>query len=626
MGWLLVFGLAFAVRAAYLLELRGSVLLEVLIGDGYGYDQWARALLAGDGRAPAVFYQAPLYPYFLAAVYRSGGASIAAVLWLQALFGAGACVLLGMAGRILFGARAGHLAGAMLAVYPYALFYGGLVEKSALALFFLCLLVYLLACTRDLPGAWLPAAAGASLGALGLLRENALALLPIVAVWLCVEPRGAPRRSRALRAAAACAGTLLVLAPVAWRNAAHGGGGLLPTSFQLGTNLYAGNYHGASGRYVPPREGGGFVGREESDARQLAEAATGGPLSPAGVSRYWTAKTLEEIRAAPGDWLALMLRKTILVWNAEEVLDTEAPEVYADESLVLRGLASVFHFGVLLPLAAFGIAATAADRRRLWLLYALLAGMAASVVIFFVLGRLRLPLVPWLVLFAAAGIAALPELLRSRGRFAACGACLVAAACVANVPLPGAPVDPRALTWNDLGVALRREGRTPEALAYFERAIQRDPTFYRALLNQAEVLRTQGDPQAAIALAERAVALQPRSAVARQHLAVALKDAGRTDEALAEIRLALAIDPAHLASESLLGLLLIRAGRPAEAIPPLTRYTQRRPGDPRGFNNLGAALAKAGRVAEARDAFRQALRLDPAHAGARRNLAVWGER
>ena len=626
MGWLLLFGLAFAVRAAYLIELRGSVLVEVLIGDGYGYDQWARALVAGDGGAPGVFYQAPLYPYFLAAVYRVTGGSIAAVLWLQALLGAGACVLLGMAGRSFFGARAGYLAGGMLAVYPYALFYGGLVEKSALALFCLCLLLLLLGRARDLPGAWLPAAAGLVLGALCLLRENALALLPVVALWLLLEPPDAPRRSRLLRAAAACASTLLVLAPVAWRNAAHGGGGLLPTTFQLGTNLYAGNYHGASGRYVPPREGGGFPGREESDARQLAEAATGGPLTPSGVSRYWTARTLEEIHAAPGDWLLLMLRKTLLLWNAEEVLDTEAPEVYADESRLLASLTRVFHFGVLLPIALFGVAATFGDRRRLWLLYALVLGMAASVVIFFVLGRLRFPLVPLLILFAAAGIAALPEVARSRRRLAVCGGLLLAGAALANAPAGGAVVDPRALTWNDLGVALRREGRTDEALAHFERAIAREPAFYRAHLNKAEILRTQGDTGAAIELARQAVAIQPGSAVARQYLAAALKDAGRTDEALAEIRRALALDPGHAASESLLGLLLLQHGRPAEAIPHLARYTERRPDDPRGFNNLGVALAKAGRVSDAHAAFREALRLDPAHAGARRNLAAWRDR
>lgn len=618
---LLLFTGALALRALYLEELSHSILLRVLVGDGFGYDHWARALIGRDGHAPDVFYQAPLYPYALAAVYRVTGPSLPVVYGLQACLGAAACVLLAQAGRRFVGPRAGLLAGAGLAVYPYAIFYVGLVQKTTPALFFLCLLLWLVARARDAAGPAWPFATGLALGGLALLRENALALLPILALFAATEPRGAPRRARAWRTAAVCAGTVLVLLPVAWRNASHGGGGLLPTTFQLGTNLYAGNYHGASGRYVPPREGGGYPGREQSDASQLAEAALGRSLTPAEVSNYWVEKTLAEIRAAPLSWLGLMLRKSLLLVNAEEVLDTEAPEVYADQSLVLRGTSALWHFGVLFPVALWGLVASAGRRRRLWILHALLLFTAASVVAFFVLGRLRMQLVPILLLFAGAGIDALPG-LRAAGarRIALCAGCGIAGALVANHPLPGAVAHPRAFTYNEIGVALRREGRTALALTWFDRALEHDPNGYRALLNKAELLRTQGHAQEAVALARRAVLLEPRSAVSRQFLAAALKDAGRTEEALAEIREALELDPGRAASHSLLGLLLLQQGRPDEAIRELSRYVAMRPDDPRGHNNLGVALARSGRLAEAEAAYREALRLDPHQAGARRNL------
>ena len=106
---LLLFGFAFAVRAIYLIEISGSLPFEVLYGDGEGYDRWARGLLADGGAAPDVFYQAPLYPYLLAGVYAFSGPSPALVCWLQAAFGAGACVLLAFAGRHFFGYRAGGI-------------------------------------------------------------------------------------------------------------------------------------------------------------------------------------------------------------------------------------------------------------------------------------------------------------------------------------------------------------------------------------------------------------------------------------------------------------------------------------------------------------------------------------
>ncbi len=60
------------------------------------------------------------------------------------------------------------------------------------------------------------------------------------------------------------------------------------------------------------------------------------------------------------------------------------------------------HFGMLMPLAIAGMIATWPDRRRLSIVYALALAYAASVVMFFVFARYRYPLVPFLILFAAA--------------------------------------------------------------------------------------------------------------------------------------------------------------------------------------------------------------------------------
>ena len=46
------------------------------------------------------------------------------------------------------------------------------------------------------------------------------------------------------------------------------------------------------------------------------------------------------------------------------------------------------------------------------------------------------------------------------------------------------------------------------------------------------------------------------------------------------------------------------------------------PEDAEAHNNLGIALASAGRMAEAAEAFREAVRLDPAGVLAHRNLGI----
>ena len=70
---LVVFLIALVIRALYLLEMQGSTLFSVLMGDAARYDAWARQIADGAWVGREVFYQAPFYPYFLATVYKIFG-------------------------------------------------------------------------------------------------------------------------------------------------------------------------------------------------------------------------------------------------------------------------------------------------------------------------------------------------------------------------------------------------------------------------------------------------------------------------------------------------------------------------------------------------------------------------
>src|SRR5262249_2929520 len=169
----------------------------------------------------------------------------------------------------------------------------------------------------------------------------------------------------------------------------------------------------------------------------------------------------------PGAWLKLMARKAALVWNRTEWLDTESQESYEEYSWLLRAGAIVGNFGVLVPLAAAGVWVTWGDRRRLWVLYVMTLAYAASVVLFYIYARYRFPMVPFLILFASAGIVALAAARRTTLPFAAA---VAAVAVFVNWPL--LPTDlMRAITENNLGAALFDEKRADEAVAHYERAI-----------------------------------------------------------------------------------------------------------------------------------------------------------
>ena len=234
-----------------------------------------------------------------------------------------------------------------------------------------------------------------------------MVLVAVVACWSIARDDGVQTAARLrdrvrLGTAPFLLGLAVVLLPVAARNYAVGGGFFVTTS-QFGTNFYLGNNPHTDGTAGSLVAGRGAAEYEQRDAIDLAERATGRSLSPAEVSAFWTDRALSFITSQPWAWMRLMGRKTLLLVNRTEMLDTESQESYAEWSTPLRIGSIVGHFGVLVPLAAIGLIWTWPDRRRLWVLYALAGAYAASVVLFFIYARYRYPLVPDALAFRIRG-------------------------------------------------------------------------------------------------------------------------------------------------------------------------------------------------------------------------------
>ena len=632
---------ALAVRLLHVWQLRASPFFDALMGDSRGYDEWARRIAAGEWIGRDVFYQAPLYPYMLGVIYAIAGRHLLLVRVVQALIGSGSCALIGSAAARFFAplgertARAiGITAGLMLALYAPAIFFDALIQKSVLDVFFVCLALWLIATeiadSSGTPARWF--VLGLTMGALALTRENALVFIVVIFAWALWptanrEPGTMKRRvptphhqspipnpqSPLRRAALFLTGLALVLAPVAVRNA-YVGGGLYITTSQFGPNFYIGNNPRSDGTYQSLRFGRGAPEYERQDATELAERARGRPLTPAEVSSYWTDQAMDFITSQPAAWLELMARKTALLWNATEMLDTESQDAHAEYSLPLRALAVVGHFGVLVPLAVVGVLATWPLRRRLAIVYALTLAYAASVVMFYVFARYRYPLVPMLVLFAAAGAASFidRERLRPLRARPAAGIALVAGvAALCNWPLLSTTLM-RAVTESNLAVALQADGKFDDAIAHYQRAIALRPDYSPAQNNLGTALRAEGRLEEAAAAYRRAIELRGEYPEAHYNLANVLTDEGRAKEAAEHFRVALQSMSGSADVHNNLGIALVAEGKRDEAIDEFRAAVAEDPASPKSHRNLADALASAGRTQEAFIEFRRASQLAPA--------------
>ena len=572
--WMIViFAAAFSLRLLYLFQIQSIPLFYHLAGDGRIYDEWAQRIAAGDWLGSGVFYQAPLYPYFLAVLQSALGHNLWAIRIVQALLGSASCVLIFLAGEKLFSRAAAIAAGLILAFYAPAIFFDGVIDKSVLDILLLSMLVWVLvgAASRPHWRQWL--CAGAILGLLGLSRENALVLAAVVPIWIVIYFSDQSVKNRAAWVGVFFAGLLLVLIPVGLRNLAVGGEFKLTTS-QLGANFFIGNNPSADGTYISVHKIIGEPQLEGSDARRLAERATGRKMTAGEVSDFWLQKSWTYIRTEPLNWVRLLSKKWLMVWNAREVEDSDDFYIYSQWSWLLTILGWITHFGVLAPLAALGIWVSRRQWRGLWLLYAMILSLALSVAIFYVFGRYRFPLVPLLTLFAGAVVVELVKLFRSRGveSLAASVVVLVASALIVNWPLyaihGAGPVG-----YNNLANAYYKQSKVAEGISAARQALQAEPDLGVAYYNLGNMYAAQGKFDIAKQYFERAMAIYPNWAEARNNYGQLIAQGGDLEMGIRYFREAIALNPSIRAHLNL-GVALAKEGQLEEAIQPLRRAAE----------------------------------------------------
>lgn len=586
-----LFTMALGVRFAYVLESRALPFFDSLVNDAASYDSWARQIAGGDLLGADIFYQAPLYPYFLAAVYSAIGRDLLLVRLIQALIGAAGCTALALAGGRFFDRRTGLIAGLMLAVYPPAIFFDGLIQKAVLDGFCGAVLLFLLARAQSRPRKRTFTGVGLTLGLFCLSRENVLLVIPLVGLWTWFRFSREPLRARMTWIGALVAGILAILAPVAMRNRYVGREWTL-TTCQAGVNFWIGNHTGASGTYAPLRIGRGDARYERSDAMAFATRSLGREASPAEASADWFERAAREIVVSPREWLGLLGRKFALALNWYEVPDTEDIYFYEGFCKSIRWLGRLWHFGVLLPLAAFGAVVSWGRRRDLCVLYILFASVLMSVVLFYVFGRYRYPLVPPLILFAARGassLVGLPKWPPGALRFSLAAVVVSCAGLVGNWP-----IQPRhsalASSRHNAGVAFAQRGRYSDALASFDEASRILPGYFSAEISRGATLQKMGRHDEAEAAFGRAAALAPDEPAPPTFLGMAALLRGDPDAAEGHFERVLAVWPDHPEALNGLGHVLLWRHEEARALALIRRAAELLPLDVRLSRDLALLL------------------------------------
>jgi tetratricopeptide (TPR) repeat protein len=340
---------------------------------------------------------------------------------------------------------------------------------------------------------------------------------------------------------------------------------------------------------------------------------------------------LDYIKSAPGDWFQLLAGKWLMLWNSRELEDSDDFYIYRQWSSLLNFLGVFAHFGVLAPLAAVGLWFTRQQWRRLWLLYAMILALAASVALFFVFGRYRYPLVPLLALFAGAALAELRRRYQERNWQKAYIALLIFVAVAAVVNWPIYPYrGPSAGGYNNLSNAFYQQGEVDDAIRTALKALELEPEYGVAHYNLGNLYAGQDKYDLARDHFEEALRIYPNFADALANLGQLLAERGDLDSGIKYFRRAIEIDPSVVRAYRNLGVSLAKLGRPEEALRPLQQAVRLAPESAEYHYYLGSVYAELGRLYNAELEFKGALlrRSDfvPAHQSLAQVLLLQGKK
>lgn len=612
---------ALLVRIIYIVTFRDSPFFNGLIVDAQWHDGWARGWADGTwkmgGRA---FFRAPLYPLFLSCIYRIFGHDLLAVRIVQAVIGSGTVAALAGSGWRIGGRKTALWAAVIALLYGPLLFFDAEILIPNLLI---ALLAWTLFFSLGRPSVHNYTIAAILLGLAVITRPNALVLVPVLCVYICMRTgagTGIPRRVLTWFVVLALAPAIVVTVV----NAREEGAFIFIAS-QGGVNLYAGNNPQATGRTVvvpemKHRQTGwsNFV----KLSHDVAEEEAGRELDSREVSSFWARRAFDWIRSNPAAAAVLTVKKIYYVINAFEVANNRDP--YLNTSFPLTILLwktpwFAFPWGLVFPLALAGIVLGRRnweERRSTCLLCAWLIVYALSLVPFFVTARFRMGMVPAVILLAAYAASRGRGMLRPVPLAAGIVGMIFVNASLFAVR-GGNPAQEKA----KLGAALLIENRLAESRRMFEEAVAEDPNAdYVYLLGQTYFL--EGRYEEALGLFRQSIELDPANYRVLYHIGNSLMYVGNYDEAVRALERSVELNPRDGEVWGCLGRAYERSGDMEHAIDAYSLAVQHAPDNEQWCLDLGYVHRELGDLGAAIETWCEGVKRRPDSFALHFNLAV----
>ncbi|MCP4631919.1 MAG: tetratricopeptide repeat protein [candidate division Zixibacteria bacterium] len=344
------------------------------------------------------FFRAPLYPIMLGILYLIFGVNLFIASMAGHVIGIFIVLLIFLIGKRYFGKTSGVVAAIIYALYWPALYFEGQLLVDTLFSFLTLASVYFLLLGSEDKGKYTHLIiSGFLLGLSAITRANILIFFPVATIWLLYRIKDYKKTSVFLITA------FMAIMPVTMINYFVGNDTVLIAS-QGGINFYIGNNENADGMTANLPEFGSTW--EYDDCKYYVEQNTGKKnVKPSEVSSFYYKKGIEYILRNPLISIRLAFKKVYHSINNFEISNNQS--LYFAKKYTSISRIFVLPFTLILGFAVYGKIITGLKRTEHLLLWLISISIWLTMILFFVTSRFRLPLIPYLSLFAGHSVVTL---------------------------------------------------------------------------------------------------------------------------------------------------------------------------------------------------------------------------
>ncbi len=401
----LIFILALVLRLGYLLFLKNHYFFFGHPSDDVTYyQQWAESIAFGDWLGEKTFSGMPLFPYYLAVLFRLCFGSWLAVGIFNIILGAFNCVLVYILAKKIFSDRCALIAGVLTATHFVLIYYDWLMMPITLLITLTLLILLALSTKPQTSKEWF--ILGLILG-LASLGDGNFLITSVLIIFFLLWYQTPLKISKTILPITL--GLILILGGVTVRNKIVSGDWVFITS-QSGLSLYVGNNPEATGVFENPEFIRPTHGGQDEDQRIFVENVLQKKVTPAEVSHYYKQKALSFITEHPAEYAKLLAKKFIQFFSDNE-------EAHDIDMLLQRDLKfklDLNPFWVICPLALLGIFLSWREKKESAILILVIISKLIFCLIYFVTTRHRAPILPLLIIFEAYTITWAIDKLRAK--------------------------------------------------------------------------------------------------------------------------------------------------------------------------------------------------------------------